>query len=143
MSSFALTRRQTATLRATADRIIPPDEWSGAAEAGAADFIMGLLSADLASEQETYLAGLNGIDDEAHARYARSFAELSPAEQDAILTSMEENRVKATWLVSPQMFFQRLVENVLEGFYADPENGGNRDAISWKMIGYRAEGGIW
>ena len=36
-----------------------------------------------------------------------------------------------------------MVEHVLEGFYADPGNGGNRDAVSWKMIGYRAEGGTW
>ena len=32
--------------------------------------------------------------------------------------------------------FARLVELAHEGFYADPGNGGNRDAVSWRMIGY-------
>jgi hypothetical protein len=143
MPPFSLTQRQLATLRAAADRIVPPDDWCGAAEAGAAEFILRLLGADLSAEQGSYLAGLDGIEDESQASYSRSFADLAPGEQDAILTAMEENRVKATWVVSPQNFFRRLVENVLEGFYANPENGGNRDSISWKMIGYRAEGGTW
>jgi hypothetical protein len=28
------------------------------------------------------------------------------------------------------------VELAHEGYYADPGNGGNRDAVSWRMIGY-------
>ncbi len=33
-------------------------------------------------------------------------------------------------------WFARLVSG---GFYADPSNGGNRDAVSWRMIGWRPE----
>jgi len=143
MPTFSLTQRQLSTLRAAADRIIPPDEWCGAADAGATEFILQLLREDLSPEQENYLAGLEGIEAESQASCGKPFAELTPLEQDAILKSIEENQVKATWTVSPQTFFQRLVENVLEGYYANPENGGNRDGISWKMIGYRAEGGTW
>jgi hypothetical protein len=29
-----------------------------------------------------------------------------------------------------------MVDLAAEGFYADPANGGNRDAASWRMIGY-------
>jgi len=142
MSTVSLTQRQLATLRAAADRIVPPDETCGAAEAGAEEFILRLLAQELSGELGSYLAGLDGIESESQAHYSRSFAELTAGEQDAVLTAMEENRVKADWVVSPQIFFRKLAENVLEGFYADPGNGGNRDGVSWKMMGYRAEGGI-
>jgi hypothetical protein len=134
---------QLSTLRAAADRIIPPDETCGAAEAGAAEFILRLLNAELSGEQATYLEGLDGIDREAQARYGRAFASLAPTEQDDVLKDIGGDHVKTAWTISPRNFFQMLVEHVLEGFYADPGNGGNRDAASWKMIGYRAEGGTW
>jgi hypothetical protein len=143
MSRFTMTERQLGTLRAAADRIIPPDETCGAAEAGSAEFILGLLNGELSGERGAYLEGLDGIDREADASYGRAFVELAALEQDAVLTAMEEDRVKTAWTISPRSFFQMLVEHVLEGFYADPGNGGNKDAASWKMIGYRAEGGTW
>jgi hypothetical protein len=136
-----MTEQQLATLRAAADRIVPPDEASGAADAGAADFILGLLIRDLPGEQGNYLAGLDGIDRESRQIYGKAFPSLSAGEQDELLKAIEEDRVKTEWPISPRNFFRMLVEHVLEGFYADPGNGGNRDAVSWKMIGYRAEGG--
>jgi gluconate 2-dehydrogenase gamma chain len=33
-----------------------------------------------------------------------------------------------------------LVNHTMEGFYSDPGNGGNRDAVSWKMIGFEVTG---
>lgn len=143
MSIFSMTDRQLATLRAAADRIVPPDETCGAAEAGAAEFILRLLNNELSGQRAIYLEGLDGIEREAQARHSRSFASLAPAEQDAVLAAIEEDNAKTAWPISPRNFFQMLVEHVLEGFYADPGNGGNRDAVSWKMIGYRAEGGTW
>jgi gluconate 2-dehydrogenase gamma chain len=34
------------------------------------------------------------------------------------------------------MFFEIMLQNAMEGFFADPLYGGNRDKVSWKMIGY-------
>ncbi len=134
MSIFFLTQRQLSTLRAAADRIIPPDETAGAAEAGATDFILRLQNNELSAHQTAYAQGLNKIDEQATTQFAQLFADLAPAQQDIVLQAIERNHA---------IFFRMLVEHTLEGFYADPSNGGNRDAVSWKMIGYRAEGGIW
>ena len=38
--------------------------------------------------------------------------------------------------ISAAAFFARMTDLAHEGFYADPANGGNRDRLSWKMIGY-------
>jgi len=140
---FSWTPQQHRALESAADRIIPPDETCGAADAGAADFILGLLNAELCGERATYINGLDGIDREGQARHGKPFADLSAPQQDAVLVEIEADRAITAWIISPRGFFLMLVEHVLEGFYADPGNGGNRDSVSWKMIGYRAEGGTW
>jgi hypothetical protein len=143
MSTFSMTERQLRTLSAAVDRIVPPDATCGAADAGAAEFILRLLQRECSGEQATYLEGLDGIDREAEARYGRAFAAMDPSQQDDLLRAIEDDNTKIAWTVSPRGFFEMLVEHVLEGFYADPGNGGNRDEVSWKMIGYRAEGAMW
>jgi Gluconate 2-dehydrogenase subunit 3 len=142
-ADFSWTQQQLRTLNAAADRIVPPDDVCGGADAGAAVFILRLLNAELLGERATYIDGLDGFDREAMAWHGKSFADLSALEQDAVLSEIEADRVKTAWVVSPRAFFLMLVEHVLEGFYADPGNGGNRDSASWKMVGYRAEGGTW
>lgn len=142
-ADFKFTPAQLQVFNAAADRIVPPDQDSGASAAGAARFILGLLNGDLRGEQMSYCEGLDGIDREAMSRHGKPFAQLDHPQQDALLAAIEADCVTVAWTVPPREFFLRLVENVLEGFYADPANGGNQDAVSWKMIGYRAEGGTW
>jgi gluconate 2-dehydrogenase gamma chain len=38
--------------------------------------------------------------------------------------------------VSSTEFFALLLENTMEGFFADPIYGGNRDMAGWKLIGF-------
>ena len=33
-----------------------------------------------------------------------------------------------------------IVEHCAEGFYSNPENGGNKDGIAWEMIGFEVRG---
>ena len=37
---------------------------------------------------------------------------------------------------SSRMFFNALLDLSMEGFFADPIYGGNRDMAAWKMVGY-------
>ena len=34
------------------------------------------------------------------------------------------------------MFFNALLQITMEGFFADPMYGGNRNMAGWKMVGY-------
>lgn len=34
------------------------------------------------------------------------------------------------------MFFDQVLTNTMEGFFANPIYGGNKDMVSWKMIGF-------
>ena len=33
-------------------------------------------------------------------------------------------------------FFEALYQSAMEGFFADPIYGGNRNKVSWRMVGY-------
>jgi gluconate 2-dehydrogenase gamma chain len=38
--------------------------------------------------------------------------------------------------VNGKRFFDLLLQNTMEGFFADPLYGGNRNMVGWKMIGF-------
>jgi gluconate 2-dehydrogenase gamma chain len=38
--------------------------------------------------------------------------------------------------VPAALFFNLLLANTIEGFFADPIYGGNRDKIGWKLVGF-------
>jgi hypothetical protein len=142
MPASSVTDRQRIVLRAVANRIVPPDQWPGAGDVGAVDFIERLLRNDLPQERQNYSLGLNAIDEEVKSSFGRSFSDLSDEDQDSTLRAIEAGDVKTNWPIAAGAFFRMVVEHVLEGFYADPGNGGNRDAVSWRMVSYRAEGEI-
>lgn len=123
------------TLQAVVDRIIPPDEYPGGWGAGVGDYLLRQLQGDLRGEVEHYRQGLDAIEAEALARQS-SFAALDAHAQDALLSSIERGDVRTQWPLNPALFFTMLVEHCMEGFYSDPGNGGNRDEIAWRMIGF-------
>ena len=129
---------QIVTLRALVDRLIPADEDPGALAAGTDAFILALLDGDCAAEAPALSAGLDQLEAEATTRHGQSFALLPAAAQDALLSALEQNRPATLWpeSLAAAKFFHRMVDLTAEGFYADPANGGNRNAASWRMIGY-------
>lgn len=124
------------TLRAVVDCLIPPDDFPGAYEAGVCDYLERLLQTDLANQADFFLVGIEAINAEALVRFDRPFANLSPAEQDATLAAIESGAVQAWWPIPPSHFFEMLVNTTAEGYYSEPQQGGNRGAISWVMTGF-------
>ena len=127
-----LTEQELVTLRAAVNRLIPADEFPSGWESGVGDYIQMQLSGQLSDLMTTYQAGLSGIEAEAQGH----FSELSEERQDALLSQIEMGNVTTSWATDPKQFFQLIVNHSGEGFYGNPENGGNRDCISWKMIGF-------
>ena len=123
-----LTPPQIAALRAALDRLIPADDAPGALATGTDLYLLRQLTGDCASDLPLIAAGLIQLDATA-TRLAdgRTFAALTHGQQNSLLASLEAAR---------DPFFYRLVDLAHEGFYADPANGGNRDAASWRMLGY-------
>jgi gluconate 2-dehydrogenase gamma chain len=125
-------------LRSLMNRIIPPDDFPAAWEAGVGNYLARQFESDLRSQMETYKLGLETLETESHAFAGKGFTELEAATQDAILTQIETGQVAVSWPVDPTGFFHMVIEHVMEGYYSDPGNGGNRDSIAWEMIGFKS-----
>ena len=122
----ALSASEAATLAAICARLIPTDEnGPGAAEARASVYIDRALTGWLASSREAYSVGLAAADAAAGARGAKRFVDLAPAEQDAVLRSLEDTP-----------FFALARTHTIQGTFCDPAYGGNANFVGWDLIGY-------
>jgi len=119
---------QRAILTAAIDRLIPADDFPSASEAGVLNYFDRILATDAAEFMPALRDGLAKLELAAQNAYGHGFAVLSPDDQDGLLRAIE---------TTP--FFQRLLSLTAEGFYADPANGGNKDGVSWRMIGYKPD----
>lgn len=104
-------------LRAAMDRIFPQDEMPGATDLGADQYLIELLV------REPRYASIYG---DGLAELGRTgFLELDVEAQERVLTSIDPS------------FLQILIQHTMEGAFCDPtNNGGNRDRLAWRMIGF-------
>jgi gluconate 2-dehydrogenase gamma chain len=133
------TPTQAATLRAAADRIIPPDDFPGGSE-GIEGFLEALAAREGRDLPALYAAGLDALGFEAEARGGAPIAALDAAAQDALLAAVEAGAVQGQWPLDPAAFFATLAGHVIEAYYSDPGNGGNPGARSWEMVGFVVKG---
>ncbi|MCW2805306.1 MAG: hypothetical protein QOF52_602 [Propionibacteriaceae bacterium] len=116
---------QRRTLTALIDAIIPADDYPSASQAGGEVFLDRILGAEKAAWTPRLLEVLQIVDTAAADAYARPFADLDAAQQQHLLDGLADDQVVG-WFVA-------LVNH---GYYADPGNGGNNDAVSWRMLGW-------
>lgn len=131
-----LTGEQQQILRAAVDRIIPPDDYPGAWQAGVGDYLARQFEGDLLPVLHIYSSGLTTLEAESLALFQRSFILLSIEEQDTLLGRIEAGHVLTDWDVEPLQFFNLLVNTTAEGYYSNPEQGGNLECVSWTMTGF-------
>jgi len=124
------------TLRAAVNRIIPADDYPSAWDAGVDDYLEQQFEKDLLPFFADYCAGLASLEAESLARFDRSFGSLADDQQDEILAHVELGNVLTAWAVSPRVFFKLLADTTAQGYYSEPEQGGNRNQVSWAMIGF-------
>jgi gluconate 2-dehydrogenase gamma chain len=157
---LTLTDAEAAFLKAAADTIIPADALSpSASECGVIDFIDCELAGpygdgarlyrdgpvvkgkpehgyqlDL-TPREFFRRGIAAANAWTEQNLGGVFADLGEAERQTALQAMEQG--KASFVdFEAREFFEALIAIVMEGFFADPYYGGNRDLAGWKMIGY-------
>jgi gluconate 2-dehydrogenase gamma chain len=157
---LTLSATEHAFIAAAVDTLIPADELSpSGSECGVAVFIdrqlagaygMGArlyrqgpfpkakpeLGYQLSlNPREFFRAGIEAANTWTRKTYGKEFDRLSEKDREAALKAMEENKAPFPGF-SSQMFFNALLQITMEGFFADPIYGGNRDMAAWKMIGY-------
>ncbi|KFE54458.1 gluconate 2-dehydrogenase subunit 3 family protein [Pseudomonas syringae] len=85
--------------------------------------------------QQRYRLGIAGLTAYCQKQSQKNFSALSNEERDKVLTDLENGAIELQG-IDAKLFFQQLLGNTMEGFFADPIYGGNRDMVSWKMIGF-------
>jgi gluconate 2-dehydrogenase gamma chain len=157
---LTLTASEHAFFVAAADTIVPADELSpSGSECGVATFIDRQLAGAYGSgarlyrdgpfpkgkpelgyqlaltPREFFRAGIAAANDWSRKTYGKDFDRLSEKDREAALKAMDEGKAPFPGFTST-MFFNALLQITMEGFFADPIYGGNRNMASWKMIGY-------
>lgn len=92
--------------------------------------------------REYFAAGIRAANAWSHKTYGRSFDRLAPPERQAALTAMESGAAAFDQFNS-KLFFEALLQSAMEGFFADPIYGGNRNKVSWRMVGYPGLPATW
>jgi gluconate 2-dehydrogenase gamma chain len=85
--------------------------------------------------REFFRAGIAAANDWSRKTYGKDFDRLADADREAALKAMEAGKAEFSGF-SSRMFFNALLDLSMEGFFADPIYGGNRDMAAWKMVGY-------
>lgn len=84
---------------------------------------------------EIFLRGIRAIEKESQEKFGSSFVKLEGEQQDEVLTSFEKGEVDMPG-ISSKTFFNFLLQTTVEGAYADPVYGGNKNMLGWKMKEY-------
>jgi gluconate 2-dehydrogenase gamma chain len=92
--------------------------------------------------REYFAAGIKAANAWTTKTYGREFDRLSPADRTATLTAMEQSRADFEG-IEAKPFFEALLQSAMEGFFADPIYGGNKNKVSWRMIGYPGLPATW
>ena len=157
---LTLTATEHAFFVAAADTIIPPDQLSpSGSDCGVANFIDRQLAGAYGTgarlyrqgpfpkgkpeqgyqlslnPREFFRAGVASANEFTRKTWGKDFDRLNEEQRIAALKSMEAGKAEFKGFGSA-MFFNALLQITLEGFFADPMYGGNRDMASWKMVGY-------
>lgn len=154
------TDEEAHTVEAIVDRLIPADELSvGGKEAGCARFIDRQLQGFYGTferiymegpfqkgtseqgdqsplvPQQRYRQGIAALNRYVQQTSKKNFADLTAQQQDRLLLAMEAGTVHFEGF-NAQSLFLEVLNNTMEGFFADPIYGGNKEMASWKMLGF-------
>jgi gluconate 2-dehydrogenase gamma chain len=126
-----------ATVEAFAERLMPgAPGLPGARDADVLNYIDLALSGAYADQQDFYRRGLAQLDAYCRQAHQKPFAQLDASQQDSVITALEAGKATGFSFPSPQAFFNTLRTHTMEGMFADPVYGGNKDFAGWRLVGF-------
>jgi gluconate 2-dehydrogenase subunit 3-like protein len=128
---------QAATIAAFTERLMPGAPGKpGASDAGVMNYIDLALAGAYADLQEFYRSGLAQLDAYCRKTYNESFVQLDASRQDAVIAAIEQGKAAEFSWPSAAEFFGVIRTHTMEGMFADPIYGGNRDFAGWRLVGF-------
>jgi gluconate 2-dehydrogenase gamma chain len=152
---------EQAFVEAVVDHMIPKDELTGSGtEIGLATFIDRALAGSWGkgarlykdgpwqrgtpnqgyqlplTPAELYRAAIQGSNAYCRKAFGKDFDRCTAEQKEMFLKDLAANKITLDGGLPGRAFFIVLYENVMEGMFADPIYGGNKDKVGWKMIGF-------
>jgi gluconate 2-dehydrogenase gamma chain len=113
-------------LAAICDQMIPADDFPSASQAGVVNYIDRQLARFYRPHRDTYREGLKEAQRLSRQRYGQALPALAAGQQMEAAVQLE---------IEQGEFFAMVQRHTFEGYYGSPRHGGNRDAVSWQMLG--------
>ena len=131
------TQEEADCLIAICECIIPADEMPGATDAGVIYYIDKQVSGFFSKHQGDYRFGLAALQSDCRSKYGKLFENMKMAEQVIFLELLERNDDSLnSWNeIKPSTFFSMVIDHTMQGFYGSPRHGGNKNYVSYKMLG--------
>jgi gluconate 2-dehydrogenase gamma chain len=85
---------------------------------------------------ELYRAGIQGSNSYCKKTFGKDFDRCTAEQKETFLKDMAAGKITLNGGLQGRDFFAMFYENVMEGLFADPIYGGNKDKAGWKMIGF-------
>jgi gluconate 2-dehydrogenase gamma chain len=125
------------TVKAFTERLMPgaPDK-PGATDADVVNYIDLALSGAYKDQQDFYRRGVAQLDAHCMAAYSKPFRGLAAAQQDEAITALEHGKAPEFAWPTAQAFFNTVRTHTMEGMFADPVYGGNKDFAGWRLVGF-------
>jgi len=83
-----------------------------------------------------FAAGIDSANRHCKQRYGKSFDQLPAADADALLQHLASGELDDERVALSRWFHELLYPLFVQGCFADPIYGGNRNKVFWRMIGY-------
>jgi gluconate 2-dehydrogenase gamma chain len=126
-----------ATVAAFAERLMPGAPGKpGARDAGVLNYIDLALAGAYSDQQDFYRRGLAALDAYCSKTFNQPFVKLGAAQQDEVITALEQGKASEFTYPTAQAFFNAVRMHTMEGMFADPIYGGNKDFAGWKLVGF-------
>jgi gluconate 2-dehydrogenase gamma chain len=126
-----------ATVAAFAERLMPGAPGKpGARDADVLNYIDLALAGAYADLQYFYRCGLASLDAYCRKTYKEPFRRLSAGQQDEVITALEQGKANEFSWPSAVAFFNTVRTHTMEGMFADPIYGGNKDFAGWRLVGF-------
>jgi gluconate 2-dehydrogenase gamma chain len=85
---------------------------------------------------ELYRNGIADTNRYCVKTHGKPFDQLTAAQREEVLKNLDSGKITFDSGLSSRVFFTIVYQTVMEGMFADPIYGGNKEKVGWKMLGF-------
>ena len=85
---------------------------------------------------ELYRAGIEATNAHCRKTYGKSFEKLDEKQREEVLVGLSSGKITFDGGLPVREFWPMVYQTVMQGMFADPIYGGNRNKVGWKLIGF-------